>query len=327
MEPTEAASQLANVLGIANIVSNILVVVIGTYFARWVYRLQKGRLNLKDQEMKLVEREIKIVERERDEARNTSSERLDLATRLRNEAERQLKQVLDEKGLAEGIQTAGVAELEPEAKNLLRALLDRLQGLEQLAPTSESTESHLLKGNAHHGAGEFDLAIAEYTQAIKLNPDYVKAYNNRGLAFNGKEEYGQAIEDYDKAIRLIPDYAPYYTNRGVAYDRKDEYDRAIEDFDQAIRLNPDAAIAYSNRSASLIHKRQYDLAIDDCNEAIRLDPDYAHAYVNRGFAYTFLDRGSEAQQDFERAVELGYGRARIDKELEELRREHESSDE
>ncbi|MEE8223247.1 MAG: tetratricopeptide repeat protein, partial [Alphaproteobacteria bacterium] len=55
--------------------------------------------------------------------------------------------------------------------------------------------------------GLYDRAIAEYDQAIKLKPDYAKAYYNRGVAYMSKGLYDRAIEDYDTAIRLRPDYA------------------------------------------------------------------------------------------------------------------------
>ena len=234
----------------------------------WVFRLQKAKLELKDQE-------IKIVERERDSARATSTERLDLATRLRDDAEKQLKQVLQEKGLAEKIQASGVAELGQESKDLLRSLLDRIQGLEQLAPVAESAESHFLKGNAHFGAGELDLAFTEYSLAISLNPEYANAYGNRGAAYGEKGDYDSAIEDFDRAIRLNPEYAQAYYNRGNAYSSKGEHDTAIEDFDRAISLNPDLFQAYTNRSHIYNHIGEYDKAIADSNRAIEFNPEAA----------------------------------------------------
>lgn len=172
-----------------------------------------------------------------------------------------MKQVLQEKGLAEEIQASGVAELGQESKDLLRSLLDRIQGLEQLAPVAESAESHSLKGNAHFGAGELDLAFTEYSLAISLNPEYANAYGNRGAAYGEKGDYDSAIEDFDRAIRLNPEYAQAYYNRGNAYSSKGEHDTAIEDFDRAISLNPDLFQAYTNRSHTYNHIGEYDKAI------------------------------------------------------------------
>src|SRR5208337_5328600 len=53
-------------------------------------------------------------------------------------------------------------------------------------------------------------AIQYLNNAVKLQPDYASAYNNRGDAYYGLGQYERAIEDCNKAILLKPDYAPVY---------------------------------------------------------------------------------------------------------------------
>ncbi len=62
-----------------------------------------------------------------------------------------------------------------------------------------------------------EKAIEYLNQAIRLKPDLVDFYNNRGLAYDNLGQHKRAIEDYNKAIRLQPDYASAYNNRGIAY--------------------------------------------------------------------------------------------------------------
>ena len=54
------------------------------------------------------------------------------------------------------------------------------------------------------------------TKAIELNPNYAKAYYNRGIAKFDLQDYKGAIADYTKAIELNPNYAKAYYNRGIA---------------------------------------------------------------------------------------------------------------
>ena len=61
------------------------------------------------------------------------------------------------------------------------------------------------------------VAIEDYNEAIRLKPDYVEAYNNRGNVYNNLGQYQRAIQDCNKAIRLKPDCAEAYNNRGIAY--------------------------------------------------------------------------------------------------------------
>jgi len=64
--------------------------------------------------------------------------------------------------------------------------------------------------------GEHKSAISDFTTAIKLDPDYPAAYNNRGVAYGNLGEHRSAISDYTTAIKLDPDYADAYKNRGIA---------------------------------------------------------------------------------------------------------------
>ena len=62
-----------------------------------------------------------------------------------------------------------------------------------------------------------DDAVADYDEAIRLQPDSAAAYYNRGLAKDALKRYDDAIADYDEAIRLQPDATPAaYYNRGAA---------------------------------------------------------------------------------------------------------------
>ena len=71
-------------------------------------------------------------------------------------------------------------------------------------------------------------------------------YEIRGeLARRARELEGQGR----KLIKLKPDYVAAYFNRGNLYYGRREYDRAIADFDQAIKLKPDYASALNNRVA------------------------------------------------------------------------------
>jgi tetratricopeptide (TPR) repeat protein len=166
------------------------------------------------------------------------------------------------------------------------------------------TAAYYNRGNAYNNKGDNDRAIADYTQAIRLDPNYAAAYNNRGIAYNDKGDNDRAIADFNQAIRLDPNYAIAYSNRGNAYYSKGDYDRAIADFNQAIRLDPNFAAAYSNRGNAYNNKGDNDRAIADFNQAIRLDPNLAIAYYNRGIAYNNKGDNDRAIADYNQAIRL-----------------------
>jgi tetratricopeptide (TPR) repeat protein len=154
------------------------------------------------------------------------------------------------------------------------------------------------RGNAYFCKGQYDLAIADYHKAIELNPQDPLAYNNRGLAYYSKGQYDLAIDDYNKAIQINPEYEDAYNNRGVTYNNKDQLDLAIADYNKTIELNPQHAAAYDNRGLAYHDKGQYDLAIVDYNKAIELNPQYAYAYYGKANTLAVLGKTEEALNHF-----------------------------
>jgi len=160
--------------------------------------------------------------------------------------------------------------------------------------------------------GQHEEAIAEYDEAIHLDPQYVDAYNNRGIAHQKLGQYERAIQDYGEAIRFHPQSSLAYNNRGNVYYTLGQLRRAIQDYDEAIRLDPRVARGYGNRGNAYLSLDQYQRAIKEYDEAIRLDPQLAGAYANRGVAYTLIGNDVEARQDIERAVELGFDHSKLE---------------
>ncbi|MDR3123858.1 MAG: tetratricopeptide repeat protein [Treponema sp.] len=61
-----------------------------------------------------------------------------------------------------------------------------------------------------------DRALADFSEAVRLKPDYADAYMNRGNIHSDLSNLDQAIADYNKAINLKLDSAAAYVNRGTS---------------------------------------------------------------------------------------------------------------
>jgi tetratricopeptide (TPR) repeat protein len=115
----------------------------------------------------------------------------------------------------------------------------------------------------------------------------------------------KAIEYLNKAIKLQPDYARAYIGRGLAYFDLDLYQLAIKDYSEAIRMKPDYADAYYNRGLTYLLLGQYQLAIKDYSETILLKPDFVEAYYFRGDAYFIQGNNNLGCRDAQKACILG----------------------
>ena len=146
-----------------------------------------------------------------------------------------------------------------------------------------------------------DQAVDYCTNRIRANSGVASHYLHRGSVWDAKGEYDIALADYNEAIRLDPNLAVAYYDRGNVWFDMQEYDKALADYNEAIRLDPNLALAYTNRGVAWGHKQEYDKALADYNEAIRLDPQDSSAHNGR--AWVWATSPEEKYRDGKRAVE------------------------
>ena len=165
-------------------------------------------------------------------------------------------------------------------------------------------DNYFLYGRVWAQKGDLDRAIDYYSKAIKADPQYAPAYNNRGMAWADKGDFDNAISDYGNALRLMPNNSVVLFNRGLAWHDKGNLDKAIKDYDQALVINPKFYDAYTNRGIAWYDKRDLDKAIADYNRAIQIDPMSGLAYTNRGVAFDEKGELSRAIDDQNQALKV-----------------------
>lgn len=135
-----------------------------------------------------------------------------------------------------------------------RRILDAFAGDQSLAHSEAGGQSleHSEAGIKLQDQGRLEEAVAEFDEAIRINPELAAAYNNRAMACGEMGQYDKALADFSEAIRLESQDALYPNNRGGTYSEMGQFDRALQDFDEAIRLDPQLAAAYGNRALAYI---------------------------------------------------------------------------
>lgn len=175
----------------------------------------------------------------------------------------------------------------------------------KLFPNFES--AYYYRGLARASNHEYRKAISDYNKTIMINPLNEKAYGNRGIAKENLKNYSGAIADFNKVIEINPLDAKAYLNRGVVRaDCYKDYRGAIADYNKSIELNPEYAATYYNRGLANNQIKEYVSAIADFTEAIKLNPRDGEAYYNRGVAEFALGLTDTAYMDFSKAGEAGY---------------------
>jgi tetratricopeptide (TPR) repeat protein len=121
-------------------------------------------------------------------------------------------------------------------------------------------------------AGQYDEAIALFTEALHHDPENINVYYKRGLVYDVKEDYDKAVADFSQAIRINPEEAELYSVRGNAYACKDDDDKAVADFTKALQLDPGRAETYGLRAISYIVKGDFAKARADVERGLQIDP-------------------------------------------------------
>jgi serine/threonine-protein kinase len=155
----------------------------------------------------------------------------------------------------------------------------------------------------------FEQAIDFYSAMINHDPKDGLAFMNRGICWAVRGEFDIAITDIDEAIRLQPDNSVAFAARGFARERKQDIRQAIDDYTEALRLNPKYPRCLCLRGNAHRKLKEYREALSDYDEAVRQDPSLADALANRAWVRAtcpdpaFRD-GKQAVESATRACEL-----------------------
>jgi Flp pilus assembly protein TadD len=155
------------------------------------------------------------------------------------------------------------------------------------------------RANAYRVQADFDHAIADFDEAIRLDPGRAFYLELRGNIWFAKRDYQHAIADYDRAVQLNPKLIPAYIGRASAHFAHGNLDAAIADYQQAIGLNPRAAVLYIQRGNVWRRKGDLPRAIADYSEALRIAPAMVGAHVTRGIALEAAGDRAGARADYE----------------------------
>jgi len=130
-----------------------------------------------------------------------------------------------------------------------------IDNYKKLAMNDDSAKNRLsilyyIRGLTFSAKGEYARAVADYTNTIEYEPDSVNAYNKRGQAHSDNGDFDSAIKDFKELIRLQEKFnqdnntaknqlADAYCKRGMEYDGKRDYARAVSDYEEALKYKPD----------------------------------------------------------------------------------------
>jgi tetratricopeptide (TPR) repeat protein len=221
---------------------------------------------------------------------------------------------------------ANLAEIALAQTSNNRASCDRKYGPEAidacaaLIKSGRETAQYLAydynnRGEAYAYKQDYDHAEMDYTQAIRLLPDYSDAFVNRARIYQGKKDFDRAIADLSEAIRLDGNKSRrFYLNRAEIYLAKGDRGRALADYNEVVKFSSErpgdqnssrlALIALEYSANTRRDSGEYDRALGDYGKAISLDPKEGRLFFERGILSVYHGSISNAAADLNRAGEL-----------------------
>ncbi|WGV24433.1 tetratricopeptide repeat protein [Halotia branconii] len=159
--------------------------------------------------------------------------------------------------------------------------------------------------------GPYQEAIAQFTDAIAMDPNYSEYYNERGNVYLKMGDLDKALKDYLKAIELSPPYQEVWTNLGLCYRQRGQMVEAVQAYSVAFDLNPYTVPSLIGRAEALEVLEQPEAALVDYNTAIALNPNQPMFFANRARLYYEIGRLPEALADLNQAIALSQDDAEL----------------
>jgi tetratricopeptide (TPR) repeat protein len=161
------------------------------------------------------------------------------------------------------------------------------------------------RANQRDRIGEFEKAIADHDEAVRLDPVYAAGYMHRGNTYARRGDFDRALADHSEAVRLAPKDATAFYNRGLTYSRKGDHGRAVTDFTAGIGLDARDSRLWGQRcwSRAVICKELQE-ALEDCNKARALSPTIPQILAYRGLVGLKLGQLDKALADYDAALAM-----------------------
>lgn len=150
-------------------------------------------------------------------------------------------------------------------------------------------------------------AMADFNEAIALNPKVEIAWNEKGMLFVNLDQRDSALVCFDNAVRLRPEFVPARSNRGAILLGQGKAAAALSDFTAALEVDPQHFSALTNRSLAYIMLGDHEKALADLRRAIELQPAHVNGYVYWnaiGLELAALNQHREAVAAFDRAIQI-----------------------
>ena len=165
-----------------------------------------------------------------------------------------------------------------------------------LSGFSQEASRFFSEGSKLAGAGNHKAALGQFTRAIELAPDSARYYVKRADTYLELGKLEDSFNDLNQALRIDPECIEAFIDRGLFYYRIHEFDKSVLDYTAALEIATQDSLRNAilvNRSSTYLKNRDYQQAIDDCNSILKNDSNDVGGLNNLAMALDGIGRGNE----------------------------------
>ena len=174
----------------------------------------------------------------------------------------------------------------------------------RLNPGYGAVHYNLGLGRALAAKGLTQEAVAQYREALRVDPNHLDALNNLGYELTKTGAFEQAKDLFDRVLELDPHNPLAHFNLGYRLVQEGDLDKGIDHYTQALAASPDDPNTHYNLGLALEKSGRPDQALERFLHAVRLDPDLAGAHYSAGVALQQHGKLAEARQHYAQTVRL-----------------------
>jgi tetratricopeptide (TPR) repeat protein len=152
--------------------------------------------------------------------------------------------------------------------------------------------------------GKFREALTRFDEVLRLEPQYIHAWNHKGLCNYFLERYPTSLKCFNAAIKLNRQFIEAYINKGCLLQRFHNFENALNCFEEAESINSRSFENWTNKSISLIALGDFTSALHCLDRAVALNPVKPAIYALRSICFLALEWYREGCEDLKVALQL-----------------------
>jgi tetratricopeptide (TPR) repeat protein len=194
-------------------------------------------------------------------------------------------------------------ERKDELNQLRRQTTDSLQEIARLKMELAEAKKAPVAGANPAKSAELQRKYTERTGELAA-----KEFLEQGIMLRNEKKYGEAVAAYTKAIKLAPDWGRPFAGRGAAYLKLKNYSQGEQDLERAGAIDPNNMFALSFHGVSLMQQGRNRAGMGEIERAVAAEPGNYVTNLNMGWALLQQSHPRKAITFLTRAIELSQGK-------------------